>query len=174
MMRVSSQAPQSRASDPTGACAYILHMTAFEARRILVPTDFSPGCEAAVRVAGAMAERLGAKIDLLHVWSPLSMLAPDAAYIPSASDITARTAELEKKLLDAAGTLGLPADRIERNLVGGAAAWRAITEYAESHGVDLIVMATHGRKGLEHFLMGSVAERVVRTSRVPVLVVPPR
>lgn len=51
--------------------------------------------------------------------------------------------------------------------------YRAITDYADAHGIDLVVMGTHGRTGIEQFLLGSVAEKTLRTATVPVLTVPP-
>ncbi len=147
-------------------------MTAsFDVKRILCPTDFSPASEGAIRAAETVAERFGARLELLHVWSPPVMVALDAAVLPSPAEIVQLTAGLEQALAGASKKLSLPADRVDRHLVQGVA-WREVTEFASAKGFDLIVMSSHGRSGIAHFVMGSVTERVVRTSKVPVLVVP--
>jgi nucleotide-binding universal stress UspA family protein len=143
----------------------------FAVTRILCPTDFSPASEHAVRVAETIAARFDAKIDLLHVWAPPVSVALDAAVLPSADQIIQLTTALENALADAAKKVALPAGRVDRHLVQGVA-WREIGAFAEEKKCDLVVMSTHGRSGIAHFVMGSVTERVARTSKVPVLVVP--
>ena len=147
-------------------------MSTFDVRTIVFPTDFSPASTSAAKVALGVAERLGARVELVHAWMPAASVLFDAAYIPSPSDVIALTARLEKQLADAATDFGLPSDRIGRHLLQGEP-WRVITAFAAERGCELIVMGTHGRSGLPHLVIGSVAERVVRSSTVPVLVVPP-
>lgn len=140
---------------------------------ILVPTDFSDTSDAALDFARAIAENFGASLHLLHVFEdPLATGAFGAeayAPIPPAT----RDALIE----DAAARLAHrlpPADELRyggtTEIVGGVSA-PTIVEYARKHGVDLIVMGTHGRTGMAHLLMGSVAERVVRCAECPVLTV---
>jgi len=145
--------------------------TSFRVQRILVPTDFSPASDAAVTAAVGMAEVFGARVELAHIWAPPTMTALDFAFIPSASEIAGYTERLEKLLAEAARKTGLPATRLDRHLVQGEA-WSTIVELAKEKQCDLIVMGTHGRSGLPHFVMGSVAERVARASTIPVLIVP--
>ncbi len=143
----------------------------FNVTRILCPTDFSPAADAAIDAAVAIAERFGARVELLHVWAPPVTAALDAAIIPTPEQIVAYTGALEESLAKAAARLPLPKDRVDRHLVQGIA-WRDTIEFAEKKGFDLVVMSTHGRTGVAHFVMGSVTERVVRSAKVPVLVVP--
>ena len=140
--------------------------------RILVPTDFSATSDAALVVARTMAERFGASLQLLHVLED-----PFVGALGTELLIT-ETPEIRAAMLDHANDLLArritPAGRDQSHATGevvmGHGA-RTIVEYAGEHGIDLIVMGTHGRGGLTHLLLGSVAERVVRTALCPVLTV---
>ena len=142
-------------------------------RRILVPTDFSTTADAALLRARDLAERLGASIHLLHVFEhPYTGggFATDG-YIPIPEHVRDSARHSVERLL---------AERMppkERTFFGGTTeitygtTARAIIDCAEAQSIDLIVMGTHGRTGLAHVLMGSVAEKVVRTAPCPVLTV---
>jgi nucleotide-binding universal stress UspA family protein len=141
--------------------------------RILVPTDFSPPSAAAVAMAKELAARFGASIQLLHVLEDpyaAGNYAPEVyGYVPAGLRETwQRTAETQ--LLAAFPVREREAFRGNAAVVFGSPA-RTIVEYADTNGFDLIVMGTHGRGGVAHLLLGSVAERVVRTARCPVLTV---
>ena len=114
-------------------------------RRILVPTDFSQTSDAALAQARELASALGASLHLVHV-------------VEDASRSECLAASLEAGL------------GYETALLTGPAA-RTIVEYATTRRFDLIVMGTHGRTGVAHLLLGSVAEQVVRTASCPVLTV---
>lgn len=117
---------------------------------VLVATDFSLLAAGAVEVAADYARRLGGRLHVLHVaW-------------PDAGPDTRAT--VERIAHDAGGGAGVV--RL------GLAAAAEIVRYAEEHAVDLIVVGTHGRTGVSRVLLGSVAERVVRTAACPVLTVP--
>ena len=139
--------------------------------RILVPTDFSATADAALEYAFVLAARFGASLQLLHVLDDPFVVDGMAAeaYISEAPAL--RTAMLEdaRERLRHRATRGqaLP---IETEVLFGHGA-RTIAEYAAERGVDLIVMGTHGRTGFAHLLLGSIAERLVRTSPCPVLTV---
>jgi nucleotide-binding universal stress UspA family protein len=142
-------------------------------KRILVPTDFSQTSDAALDFARAIAETLGASLHLLHVFEDPFVSGAFAAetYAPMAP--ATRAALID----DATARLGhrLPdADRARfrgtTEIVTGLAA-SSIVDYARERQIDLIVMGTHGRTGVAHLLLGSVAERVVRTADCPVLTV---
>jgi nucleotide-binding universal stress UspA family protein len=120
-------------------------------RDILLATDFSEASEPAVRVARDYAYRFGARVHLVHVAAPSD---PGAA----------------ARLGGIAATFA-PAEVVAR-VLGGPAPAAAIVGYAREHGIDLIVLGTHGRTGVSHLLLGSIAERVVRTAPCPVLTVP--
>jgi nucleotide-binding universal stress UspA family protein len=141
-------------------------------RRILVPTDFSPCSEAALEYAIHLAQRLGAELHVLHVWEVPVGIGVDAIHVvalpeggrTSLADFVRGEAEKELgKLMSQLETRGLSAFA---KLVPGEAA-RQILEAAKD--ADLVVMGTHGRGAVAHFLLGSVAERVVRKSDTPVL-----
>ncbi|MDZ7702634.1 MAG: universal stress protein [Halobacteriales archaeon] len=134
--------------------------------RILVPTDGSDGAEAAFEHALGLAVSTGAELHVVH--------AVDPTLVP-----VEVSADGVFEALRAAGE-GLVSELRERGEAEGVAvetavltgpAYQAITEYAEEHDVDLLVMGTHGRTGLNRWLLGSVTERVVRTAPVPVLTV---
>ncbi len=120
-------------------------------REVLVATDFSEIADEAVRAARQHAERFGARLHLLHV---LETAEGDAAQ---------RLAQLSEGL-------GASVPVLVRAPAGDPA--NEIARYASEHGVDLIVVGTHGRTGMSRALLGSVAERVIRTAPCPVLAVP--
>lgn len=139
--------------------------------RILVPTDFSPPSDAALDYARDLARHFGASIDLVHVFDdPFTsgaFVGDGTVMMPvelrESLEMHARE-QLEARNAVHAGELA----GSEAALLMGAPAKR-IVERAKEDGADLIVMGTHGRSGLGHLLIGSVAERVVRTAACPVL-----
>ena len=141
-------------------------------KRILVPTDFSATADAALDYAYLVAERFGASLQLLHVLDDpfVSEGMTAEAYISEAPVL--RSAMLR----DAQSRLShrsAPRDqgvRVDSEVLFGHGA-KTIAEYAQTLGVDLIVMGTHGRTGVAHLLLGSIAERLVRTAPCPVLTV---
>jgi len=140
--------------------------------RILVPLDFSTTSDAALDFAKTVAGSFKASLHLLHVFEdPMLATGFAEAYAPLPPDTRAA-------LIDDAGTElanRLPGDERSRfrattDVISGFSA-TAIVEYAQDHDIDLIVMGTHGRTGLAHLVIGSVAERVVRLAQCPVLTV---
>jgi len=134
-------------------------------RKILVATDFSPTSEAALEYARGLARTFGATLDVLHV-AENSFLRPTAADPQTFREAAWRSlndslTETDRTELHAKPVLLDMADEISDS----------ITAYARSEGIDLIVMGTHGRKAMSQLLIGSVAERVVRTAGCPVLTV---
>jgi universal stress protein A len=142
----------------------------FKLKHILVPVDFSEPSRKAIHYARVFAKQFGARLTLLHVVEPLSY-PPDFAVVPllppDAED--ARIRELTKQLQTLAGDIG---DNLQTTaVVASGRPWQGITEHAAAHGVDLIIVSTHGYTGLKHVLLGSVAEKIVRHAPCPVLVV---
>src|SRR5262245_55786801 len=139
-------------------------------KTILVPTDFSDCSEAAVKYGYALAEAFGATIHLLNVvQDPYSLpWAPDTFGAPIGAMITDWETQSRHRLVEAVPESSSAATVLQ-TLVGSP--YSAIVRYAEQHHVDLIVLGTHGRGPLGHMLLGSVAERVVRTAPCPVLTV---
>lgn len=145
-------------------------MSDFAISRVLVPVDFSPQADAAVTCAGAIAERFGAHVDLLHVLD--DQLAWDGAgEQPPAARFAADVSASARHRLEAiAGTLSARGLRVRVHVRPGRPVATTL-ELAAETGAGLIVMGTHGRRGVAHLLVGSVAEQVVRTAPCPVLTV---
>jgi nucleotide-binding universal stress UspA family protein len=141
--------------------------------RILVPTDFSESADAALAYAKTLAGCLGASLHLLHVYTDPygpSVYVPEV-YVPVPAEMRERAledvrAQLAQRL-DAEETTYF---RGTHAVVTGLTA-KEIVKYAADHDIALIVMGTHGRRGVAHLLLGSVAEHVVRTAPCPVLTV---
>lgn len=134
----------------------------------LVPHDFSADADAALETAVELARRLGAELHLLHAYQqPLDVLSPYGVAIPPNVGPELRAAA-QRRLDEIAKEIsGL---RIHVHAVEGPPAL-VIPEQAREIGADLVVMGTHGRSGLRHLLLGSVAERTVRSAPCPVLTV---
>jgi nucleotide-binding universal stress UspA family protein len=138
-------------------------------KRILVPIDFSKSSLRALQTAVPLASDFGARIVLLFAVEPAGYLSgieslptavPDSVIIKEAKENLPRIA---KRFI--------PAKSPVTTLVGRGRPSDVITRAVRQQKIDLIVLATHGRTGLDHFLMGSTAEQVVRRARCPVLVV---
>jgi nucleotide-binding universal stress UspA family protein len=137
---------------------------------ILVPSDFSECSDAALRYGLELARRFDARLHLLHVvQDPLTQ--PWAAEGFSAPLFEA----VEKWQREAKARLAaaIPLSDVGRVTVSATVAWpyAEILRYAAENDVDLIVMGTHGRSGVSHMLLGSIAEKVVRHAPCPVLTV---
>jgi len=141
--------------------------------RILVPTDFSPTSDAALEHARALARAFGAELQLVHVFEDplLSGAITAEAYVPEAPEVReALMNEAQARLAHRIRPEDQDALRATGEIITGSPA-SAIADHAARVGASLIVMGTHGRGGVAHLLLGSVAERVVRTARCPVLTV---
>jgi nucleotide-binding universal stress UspA family protein len=141
-------------------------------KRILVPVDFSPPSDAALEYARSVAARYGASLHLLHVAEdPYRAFYSAEVFVPEIEGLREEIlSDTEKRLKDQLR----PADVTDlhataESIIGMPSG--SIVEYAAGRDIDLIVMGTHGRGGMAHLLMGSVAERVVRTAPCPVLTV---
>jgi nucleotide-binding universal stress UspA family protein len=144
-------------------------------KTILVPHDFSASANHATAIARDEARTHGASVVLLHVVDLPHQLGPDAVIVPPETgapisikeyaiqsaenhlqDIVTRLAT-DGTTATAVVAVGTPVDEINRAV--------------DDHRIDLVVMGTHGRTGLRHLMAGSVTERVVRSSKVPVLTI---
>lgn len=138
-------------------------------QKILVPVDFSAHSQHAVRAGADLAKRYQAALTLVHVYQPIDFGLPEgfASYTPAqlAELLSALTKQLDtaKSEAEQAG-----APQVNTELLQGVIATE-IANFAKDKGYDLIVMGTHGRTGFGRLLMGSVAEKVVRTAPCPVL-----
>jgi universal stress protein A len=135
-------------------------------RTVVVTTDFSANSAVAIKPALAIAEKFAARIVLVHV-----LEAPSTDPTHPAKDALRDLAEISREHLEEFGGREI-GDRVPWTPeVATGPAYLAITEVARRYEADLIVVATHGRTGVLHLLLGSVAERVVRTATCPVLTV---
>lgn len=144
---------------------------AVELKRVLFTTDFTEASCRALPIVSAIARRYGAKVFMAHVWTPkpYPMVAPEVIAVldrqtereaRSEMENFGRTSTLDGITTEVLLSRGKPADEI--------------ASLADQHHISLVVMSTHGRTGLKHRVLGSVAEEVVRTLRCPVLTVGPR
>jgi nucleotide-binding universal stress UspA family protein len=140
--------------------------------RILVPTDFSKHSDNAVKYAAAFAEKFAAELHFLHVVQDMAVFIPEAVLMtpamtpPVEQFRSAARAALEKVMKDH----NLTGLKVTTEIAEGVP-FAEIVRAARDKDVDLIVMGTHGRTGLAHMLLGSVAEKVVRKAPCPVLTV---
>ena len=145
--------------------------------RILVPVDFSAHSDLALRYATTMAERFGATVEALHVVEDpfVSGAWSTGAIAPNVPELLADLVRAARAKLDdmsaAAASKGLRLTTTVLTTVVTGEPADSISDYATTGKFDLIVMGTHGRRGLSHALLGSVAERVVRKAPCPVLTV---
>jgi nucleotide-binding universal stress UspA family protein len=144
--------------------------------KILVPVDFSEGSRKALRQAASLAEAFETELTVLHVWEPPLYVFPEVmVQVPGERNQSleeyARVRadeEMEKFIAD---NLQPPLSERVQTRVECGHPFQAIVDVAKDGGFDLIVMGTHGRRGLPHLLIGSIAEKVVRQAPCPVLTV---
>lgn len=142
-------------------------------RAILAPTDFSRHAESAVRYACDLAQRLNVPLHLLHILPEIvAPIGPDPMLTPTLP--AEYYTETQAESVQALGRVIQPGWS-QPPSVQVAARWGdpvdGIVAYAGEQPIDLIVIATHGRTGLSHVLLGSVAERIVREAPCPVLTI---
>jgi len=142
-------------------------------RKILVPVDGSPTSTRGLTEAIRLAQDQGAALRLVHVLDEL-IVTPGAETVVYLNNTVDLLREAGEQILAKAKTqvreAGLEAESVMREIMGGRAADSVVAE-ARSWGADLIVLGTHGRRGVGRLVMGSDAEEVVRTTQVPVLLV---
>ena len=135
--------------------------------RILVPTDGSDQSERAFEQALDLALTYDAELHLLNVVD-VSSLAGEFDSVAVVDSLEESGRKMTHRLRDRAEEAGV--ETVE-TLVREGVPYSTILDYADDNDVDLVVMGTHGRTGLDRYLLGSVTERVVRKSDVPVLTV---
>ena len=134
---------------------------------ILVPTDGSPAADTAIEHAVGLADKYDARVHALYVVDGASYSTLEAGSQIVIEALEAEGAEATDRVVEAADDAGVEAS----TTVTTGTAYRTIQNYVDDNDIDLIVMGTHGRQGLDRYLLGSVTERVVRTSEVPVMTV---
>ncbi len=138
-------------------------------KNILFLTDFSEPSGAALPFASAIARSYGSVVHALHVLLPsaYTYMAPEVATTLLDDEEDRARAEMQRV---EAELMGLPRETI---IERGSAVWPVLSEVLKQHEIDLIVLGTHGRTGVQKLLLGSSAEEVFRRSRVPVLTIGP-
>jgi len=139
--------------------------------RILVPVDFSDNAREALRYARELAALYDAQVDLLHV---IEERLPPAYYVGGVKSIYDTNPDIEEEAVEALTSFteetGGPEASVVPHVMPGSAS-SAVVEFVEDHDIDMVATCTHGRTGLDQFLLGSVAEKIVRHVRCPVLTV---
>jgi len=138
-------------------------------KKILVPTDFSRHSAEAIRFAADLSRHYDASVSVVHVHQPMDFGLPAGftSYPPAQlSELLAALNMLVEGAMNDAHAAG--AFKVDGKLLQGTIT-SEIVKFAKEGNYDLIVMGTHGRTGMSHLLMGSIAEKVLRASPCPVL-----
>lgn len=141
-------------------------------RTVLCPTDFSDVSARAETYAAALARHYDASLHLLHVDPPMPVMAPYGEIPVDARMFEEQREVAEAELAKAGERARAGGLTVETTMKGGHPA-REILALADRAQADMLVIGTHGRGGVEHLLLGSVAEKIMRKAACPVLVVPP-
>lgn len=141
-----------------------------EIRTILCPVDFSDASGHALDYAMDLAKKLHAGIHIVHAWQPTLYAMGDGVIIPSSDVITDLMINLKNKTTALVEQYQGRGISITGELLEGIP-YEEIVKTAQKLPAELIVMGTHGRSGFVHLMLGSITERVIRTSPVPVLTV---
>jgi len=141
-------------------------------KNVLVATDFSEPSENALNYGRELARRFKATLHLLHVTDSVYLQYVGDAYPGISPEFQAEIEDAARGELDGLITAEDRTDlHVKPVLRTGLSPARVIVDYSREQAIDLIVMGTHGRGAIGHLLMGSVAERVVRTAPCPVLTI---
>lgn len=145
-------------------------------QKVLCPVDYSRHSAHALEYAGHIAAAFGARLDILHLWDRPHYVSPEAivehpsGQKQSLADLIATEARSEMQEFMARVTLP-EGVTVEQRLQSGEPCATILAELARG-GHDLIVMGTHGRTGFRRLILGSVTEKIVRLSPIPVITVP--
>ena len=140
-------------------------------KKILLTTDFSENSYCAFPYAIDLAEKYGAEIFLLHVIEPIVAPADFSWGEVSFTEIEEQSYDYSEKTLQRIIEEKFPPDFSVHPIIAHGRAYLEIIETVKSHGIDLIVIATHGLNAIQHLIFGSTTEKVIRKSPVPVLTV---
>ena len=149
--------------------APLQHAASRTIRTILLASDLSQASAAAESLAFELAANLGSSVLLVSVIDPRGLSMPGGGFRQRVDQARAARESAAQAIVDRGRREGVPI----RCLIWEGDPGESIVEAAEAEDVDLIVVGSHGRRGIDRFFMGSVSERVVRTASVPVLVARP-
>ena len=143
-------------------------------KKILVPIDGSPASNLGLNEAIKLAKDQGAKLRLFHLVDEYVAVSSTDGVVLDTGDLLEALRQGGKKIIEKAEAMarrnGLTPESVMLESFGGRAA-DFIVQQAKKWGADLIVLGTHGRRGVKRLVMGSDAEQVIRTTRIPVLLV---
>jgi nucleotide-binding universal stress UspA family protein len=145
-------------------------------KKIVCPVDFSASSREAAHLAADLAARLDAELTLLHIYELPTFAMADSLVLPSATELRESLDGFDEELARWKGDLGWRGGaRIKTaSEIGAGGVAQEIIQFARNGAYDVIVVGTHGRTGLSHALLGSVAERLVRRAEMPVITVRPQ
>ena len=146
----------------------------FNIKNILVPTDFSSLSQSALEYARDLADNMNATIHILHVIDKSMPFVPGKQNLSESELTAAFEADARKQLSAFIAEAENDTDIKVIGMIKHGIDFEEIVKYAKEVGADLIVIATHGRTGIMHSLLGSVAEKVIQHAKCPVLVIPAR
>jgi nucleotide-binding universal stress UspA family protein len=139
-------------------------------RQILVPVDFTETSDRALGYSVELARKFDAAVAIMHAYQIPVYGFPDGAYITTA-DVASQISNVSQARLDSLVDSQKLANVPMVGILRDGVAWEEINSVADEIHADLIIIGTHGRRGLARALLGSVAENVIRTAKVPVLVI---
>ena len=145
-------------------------------QRIMIPVDYSENSKAALNYGADLAKSFGASLDIIHVWDRPTYLT-DAVMVSRPGEAHKPIGELIREnaqhdMNEFLAQVNLPSGvPVSSRLLAGEPASALLAEMKKGEH-DLVVLSTHGRTGLAHLLLGSIAEKLVRLSPIPVLTVP--
>jgi nucleotide-binding universal stress UspA family protein len=147
----------------------------FDIKKIVVPTDFSKISYSAFEYARDLAERMNSEVHIINVMENSPPLLPSKNHGLSEKEIFSELeTEARKQLSEAASFFMEDSSIIVREVLLTGNDYEEIVNYAKAIDSDIIIIATRGRTGILHTLLGSVAEKVIRFAKCPVLVISPK
>jgi nucleotide-binding universal stress UspA family protein len=142
-------------------------------KKILCPVDFSEFTDEIIDYAVDITKKFNAKLHMIHVIPNLNYFTPYESFL-TPENLVAIERNIEVEVNRAFDKIVKKVDIPVKKVIKTGVTFVEIIDYVKSESIDLIVMGTHGRSGIEHILIGSVAEKIVRKSPCPVLTIRPR
>jgi universal stress protein A len=142
-------------------------------KKIVCPIDFSEFTDEILKYAVNITKKFNAELHLIHIIPNLNYFIPYESFL-TPENLVAIEKNIEKEVEKDFEKVTKDIDMPLKKIVKTGATFVEIIDYIKEEDIDLVVMGTHGRSGIEHILIGSVAEKVVRKSPCPVLTIRPR
>lgn len=142
-------------------------------KKIVCPVDFSEFTDEILNCAVDIAKKYNAELHLIHIIPNLNYFTPYESFL-TPENLIAIERNIEKEVDKDFDKITKTLDMSVKKVVKTGVTFVEIIDYIKTEGIDLVVMGTHGRSAIEHILIGSVAEKVVRKSPCPVLTIRPK